>query len=116
MTYSSRAVLVVLAYDKRFFIKSSTSVKAVKGLSQDGYCIILRGHRLNFPKNVLNFLSLKIDFVIANSAMLMKCHNIWHFMWVFTVCQSTHLRVFGLQRVKIYIMVDSAMCPLNYSY
>ena len=81
---------MVLAYDKRF-IKSSTRGKAVKGLSQDCYYIILRGHRLNFPQNVLNFLSLKIDFVIVNSAMLMKCHTTWHFMWVFTVCQSTRI-------------------------
>ena len=31
------------------------------------YIIILRGHRLKFPKNIV-FLSLKIDFGLANSA------------------------------------------------
>ena len=36
-------------------------------LCQDGALYILRGHRLKFPKNIV-FLSLKIDFVLANSA------------------------------------------------
>ena len=26
----------------------------------------------------------------------------WHFIWVFTVCQNTHLGVSGLQRVKAH--------------
>ena len=30
----------------------------------------------------------------------MKCHIMWHFIWVFTVCKSTHLGVSCLQRVK----------------
>ena len=30
----------------------------------------------------------------------MKCHIMWHFIWVFTVCQSTCLGVSGLLRVK----------------
>ena len=61
---------------------------------------ILRGQRLYFKKNVL-FLSLKIVFVLANSVdpdeML---HIMQHFTWVFTVCQSTGLRISGPQRVK----------------
>ena len=31
-----------------------------------------------------------------------KCHIMWHFIWVFAVCQSTHIGVSGLQRVKKY--------------
>ena len=36
-------------------------------LSQDGPLYILRGNRLSFTQNII-FLSLKIDFVLANSA------------------------------------------------
>ena len=50
----------------------------------DSPLYILRGHRSLFPKNIV-FHSLKIHFVLANSAdpddML---HN-----WVFAICQST---------------------------
>ena len=30
----------------------------------------------------------------------MKCRTMLHFIWVFTVCQSTQFGVSGLQRVK----------------
>ena len=33
---------------------------------------------------------------------LMKCSIMLHFIWVFTSCQSTHLGVSGLQRVKYH--------------
>ena len=34
-----------------------------------GWSIILRGHRLHFPKNTVHvFLSLKSDFVLVDSA------------------------------------------------
>ena len=42
----------------------------------------------------------------------MKCHIMWHFIKVFTVCQSTCLGVSSLQRVKddnlliFFIMID----------
>ena len=46
--------------------------------------------------------------LIANSAdpdekpqYVMKRHNMWHFIWVFTLFQSTRLRVSGLQRINI---------------
>ena len=39
-------------------------------------------------KNIV-FLSLKIDFVLQTVKTLMKCHIMWHFIWVYTVCQST---------------------------
>ena len=29
----------------------------------------------------------------------MKCNVMWHLIWVFTVCQSTPLGVFSIQRV-----------------
>ena len=44
------------------------SIKVVQ-LSQDDPLYILRGHRLRFPKTIV-FLSLNINFVIANSADL----------------------------------------------
>ena len=30
----------------------------------------------------------------------MKCHIMWHFIWVFTVCKSAPLGVSCVQRVK----------------
>ena len=30
----------------------------------------------------------------------MKCHILWHFIWVFTVCESTFLEVSSIQRVN----------------
>ena len=50
------------------------------------------------------YLSLKSDFVLANTADLMKCRILRFFIWVFTVCQiasiSTCLGVSSPQRVK----------------
>ena len=50
------------------------------------------------------FPSLKIDFVLANTADLMKCRLLRFFIMVFTVCQiasiSTCLGVSSPQRVK----------------
>ena len=40
------------------------------------------------------FLSLKVVLILANNADL-------HFIWVFTVCQSTHLGVPSIQRDKL---------------
>ena len=54
------------------------------------------GHRLEFPKYTV-FLSLKIDFVLENSADPMQCHLVRHFILVFTVFQSISFRVSGLQ-------------------
>ena len=44
-------------------------------------------------------LELEGCFILENSVDLMKCHILWHFIWVFSVCQSTHLRVSSIQRV-----------------
>ena len=40
-------------------------------------------------------------FIIANSEDL---DEMWHFIWVFTVCQSTHLGVSSLQRLRSYVI------------
>ena len=44
------------------------------------------------------FLSLKIVFIIANSVDPDE-------IWVFTVCQSTHLGVYSIQRVSMQIII-----------
>ena len=59
---------------------------------------IYRGHRLQFPENVV-FFSLKIDVVLANSADPDEMPPYAAFLWVFTVCQRTCLGVSGLQMV-----------------
>ena len=66
------------------------------------FCI-LKGHRSKFL-NFDIFLSLKIAFILAKSALtLMNCHIMLHFIWVFTVCQSTSLNPFCIKFVTIYI-------------
>ena len=67
----------------------------MKHLSQDGPLYILRGQRLYFPKNVV-FLSLKIDFVLANYAdpdEMSPSYGIT--LSDVTVCQRTFLVVSG---------------------
>ena len=60
------------------------------------FCLLL-GHRSK--KIFFNiFLSLKIFFIQQTVQTLMKCSIMQHFIWVFTVCQSTCLRVFRLKR------------------
>ena len=48
---------------------------------------ILRGRRLLFPQNIV-FISLKIRFVLANSADPDEMPQYVAFIWVFIVCQS----------------------------
>ena len=48
------------------------------------------------PKQVLIFFKLFLWRLIQSlqtKQTLMKCHMMWHFIWVFTVCKSTRLRV-----------------------
>ena len=51
--------------------------------------------------NVIEFLSQKNDIVLANSTDLVESCVLQHFIWVFTVCQSTCLEVSSLQKVKM---------------
>ena len=57
---------------------------------KSGWLIMyIEGLQVKSSQNIV-FLSLKIDFVLANSADPDEMpHNMWHFIWVFTVCQST---------------------------
>ena len=58
---------------------------------------IQRGQRLWFT-NKTTFLSLKIDFVLANSVdRLMKCDVMGNFKWVL-VCKNAHLGVINIHR------------------
>ena len=44
--------------------------------SQDDLLYVLRGHRLYFPKNIF-FLSLKINFALANSVVpIERLHHV----------------------------------------
>ena len=40
----------------------------------------------------------------------MKCHIVWHFIRVFTVCQSTCLLVSGMKKIKLLLR---QICCLN---
>ena len=76
------------------------SIKLQK-ISQLGSLNTLRGHRLWFPKYIV-FHSLKIDFVLANTAEPDEMpHNVVS-ICVFTVCKSNPFGVSGLQSVKRY--------------
>ena len=46
------------------------------------------------------FLSLEDIYILMNSADPMKCHILWHFIWAFTVCQSTPLGIPSIQSVN----------------
>ena len=56
--------------------------------------------RLYFPKSIV-VLSLKINLSLQTMHTLLKCSVLWHFVRAFTVCKSTLLGVFSLQRVDI---------------
>ena len=47
-------------------------------------------------------MSLKMTLVVANSENPDEMQDYLHFIWVFTVCQSTHLGVSrtSIQRIK----------------
>ena len=57
--------------------------------------IYIAGQRFLFKQ--IAFLSLNIVFVLINGE---DPDEMPHYIWVFTVCQSTHLEVNGIHRVK----------------
>ena len=57
-------------------------------LRKDGPLYILKGHSYNIHQNSV-FLSLKIDYVLANSADPDRIRLMRHLVWVFMVCQCT---------------------------
>ena len=54
---------------------------------------------MKFCPNNDVFLSLKVVVTLANSADLDKI--MLYFTWVFTICQSTFLRVTSIKRVNM---------------
>ena len=67
-----------------------------------GYCMYRGGHRLYFS-NIIIFLSFKIVFFIASSVDLS--------IWIFTVCQSTHLGVL-IYNIQKGLIVDVTLMPV----
>ena len=63
---------------------------------------------LLFPTIIL---SQKINFVFTNSA---DPDEMWHFIWVFTVCYSINLGVPRLQRVNL--SPYGRMCCINVAH
>ena len=62
---------------------------------KSGWSIVyIEGLQITISKKILYFLSLKIEFVLANSA---DPDFMWHFIWVFTVCHSTSLGFLDLE-------------------
>ena len=57
---------------------------------------IVRGHRLKLQTKI-ELLSLKMVLVLTDSV---DPDEMLHFIWVFTVCQNTHLGVSSIQRVN----------------
>ena len=96
----THALPLTLGRPMTFFKKKLNTVKSGCPL----YTRVSRDHMfyivfLFFLNNIV-FLSLKVDFVLANSADPAKCHIQWHFIWFHTVCKSIHLGFSGLQRFK----------------
>ena len=52
--------------------------------------------RISITRSVVGTLILSLETVQA----LMKCRNMRHFIWVFTVCQSTCLPCLSVSRMK----------------
>ena len=75
------------------FIFSSTTLCIL--LAWDGFIVLIKGSQVkNFQVMMqltfFSFKSPKIFFAhiyIANSADPDECHILWHFIWVFTICQ-----------------------------
>ena len=42
----------------------------------------------------------KIFLCLQTVQTLLKCRIMWHFIWVFAVCQSTFMQVYSMKRVK----------------
>ena len=51
---------------------------------------ISRGHRLDFPFNLYDLLSLKTILILPNCVDPMKCSTLRLFISFFTVCQGIH--------------------------
>ena len=69
---------------------------------KSGWSIIyIEESQVIISKKKIVFLSLKIDFGLANSA---NPDEMQHFIWVFIVIQITHSGVFSPQRVKIFMI------------
>ena len=67
------------------------------------HCIYWGVAGYNFQQIVYFFLwSLILSYQTVQ--ILMKCCIMWHFIWVYTVCQSTRFGVSGLQKVKHLVM------------
>ena len=58
--------------------------------------VCIKGSQIIISKNI-EFLSLKIDFVLASCA---DSDEMLHFIWNFNVCESTCIGVSSLQRAK----------------
>ena len=48
--------------------------------------------------------------MLANSADPDEMPHMWHFIWVFTVYQSTYLGIYGLQKVKYQNQMTGKEC------
>ena len=96
---------LVTSSDERFskLLNPMEFFKQFDKLGQDAPWYIFRGHTqviISQKKKIFHFL-LRISILSKQTMQtLMKCRNMRHFIWVFTVCQSTLLEVSIRQRVK----------------
>ena len=58
-----------------------------------------KGSKIEFSKLYI-FLSVNVVVTLVNTADPDEMQQMLHFIWVFTVCQSTHLAVSSIKRVK----------------
>ena len=80
--------------------------------AMSGWSIVyVESQRLYFQIYYISFYESKIDFVLANSAdpYEMPRYAVFHFIWVFIVCQSTRLGVSGLQMVYASIYSEQSI-------
>ena len=83
------------------FLKTKTRLFIIKMLNNNG----------TIQKYCFSFSDCRLILSSQTVQTLMKCCIMQHFIWVFTVCQSTHLGVSFLQRVNPYLSVP-AFCQI----
>ena len=63
------------------------------------FIVYIKKSQVKFQTKIV-FLTLRIVLVLANSVDPDNCAFMQHFIWVFTVCQSTHLEVSSRQKFR----------------
>ena len=92
-----------LIMSQRVFLSWTVTKQGIKCLAQGHNAVPPVKLEPATPRSRVKYSTTALPFVLilANSADLIKCSIMLHFIWVFTVCQSTSLEFSSFQRVNI---------------